>query len=547
MIDAHDLKELHHECGIAAVFHLPGAAPSPLLPIPGDTQSAARLIPRMLLDMQNRGQLAAGMTSFNPNRQAILETHKDVGTVAEVFRLNQRSKLESILQRHDGQAAIGHVRYATCGKDEKSYAQPFERSHGRKAKWFAFAFNGQLANFHELKQELLEKGDYHLKRDTDTEIIMHAISYELQDEGRVIDWRGVFARLAAKFDGAYNIVLLSAQGELIVARDPLGIRPLCIAQESPENAENGERAGSIFAAASESVPLTHLGFRKIRSLEPGTMAIVNRDGVRIERFAAKRGSAHCFFEWIYFANVASTLDECSVYLSRATLGRELAAMEDIPPGDDLIVVPVPDTAKAAADAMAFALKLPSVEGLMRNRYVGRTFIEGNANRAAKVRAKYTPLPEVLSGKRVLLVEDSIVRATTLSALVREIREQGGAKEIHLRVACPPIIAPCYYGIDMSHRGELIAPRFADNSGGRLSAAAQAKLAKELGADSLRYLPVGALARALGMPEDRLCLACVTGRYPTPTGQKLYEIAGTNGHASNGTRAYESLSSAPQVV
>jgi amidophosphoribosyltransferase len=507
------------------------------------------MIPRMLLDMQNRGQLAAGMTSYNPHRQALLETHKDVGTVAEVFRLNQRTKFESILQRHDGQAAIGHVRYATCGKDEKSYAQPFERSHGRKAKWFAFAFNGQLANFQDLKQELLEKGDYHLKRDTDTEIIMHAISYELQDEGRVIDWRGVFARLAAKFDGAYNIVLLSAQGELIVARDPLGIRPLCIAQDQAIVAEGQSLAakgasGPLFAAASESVPLTHLGFRDIRTLEPGTMAIVNRDGVRIERFAARRGSSHCFFEWIYFANVASTLDNCSVYLSRATLGRELAALEDVPMGEDLIVVPVPDTAKAAADAMAFALKLPTVEGLMRNRYVGRTFIEGNANRASKVRAKYTALPEVLSGKRVLLVEDSIVRATTLSALVKEIREQGGAREIHLRVACPPIIAPCFYGIDMSRRDELIAPRFADLSGTRLSSAAQLKMAKQLGADSLRYLPVDALARALGMSSDQLCLACVTGRYPTPTGQRLYEIA-ANGQKSGGDRLYEFHESTPQ--
>lgn len=535
MAEGIELEELRHECGIAAVYHRPGAAPSKLLPIAGDIQSAARMIPRMLLDMQNRGQLAAGMTSFHPTRQALLETHKDVGTVAEVFRLNQRAKLEQILSRHDGQAAIGHVRYATCGKDEKSYAQPFERSHGRKAKWFAFAFNGQLANFHELKLELLEKGDYHLKRDTDTEIIMHAISYELQDEGKVTDWRGVFARLAAKFDGAYNIVLLSAQGELIVARDPLGIRPLCIAQETHE--DDPRALGPMFAAASESVPLTHAGFRNVRSLEPGTMAIVSRDGVRIERFAAKRGTAHCFFEWIYFANVASTLDSTSVYLSRATLGRELAALEDVPMGEDLIVVPVPDTAKAAADAMAFALKLPTVEGLMRNRYVGRTFIEGNASRASKVRAKYTPLPEVLSGKRVILVEDSIVRATTLTALVKEIREQGGASEIHLRVACPPIIAPCYYGIDMSRRDELIAPKYADLSGGRLSAAAQDKLAKELGADSLRYLPVGALARALGLSEDQLCLACVTGRYPTPTGQKLYEIAGLAQSSASG-RAYE---------
>ena len=163
-------------------------------------------------------------------------------------------------------------------------------------------------------------------------------------------------------------------------------------------------------------------------------------------------------------------------------------------------MPVPDTAKAAADAMAYALGLPSVEGLMRNRYVGRTFIEGTADREAKARLKYTPLPEVLAGKRVLLVEDSIVRSTTMRALVHEIRDRGGAREIHLRVACPPIIAPCFYGIDMSTRDELFAPRFADLPDGGLSEAAQDRLAEELGADSLRYLPVEAIARSVGLAE-----------------------------------------------
>src|SRR4051794_5372516 len=300
--------ELHHECGVAAVYHAAGQPVSRLAPIAGDVNSVARLIPRMLLDMQNRGQLAAGMTSFHPDRQALLETHKELGTVAEAFRLNHRAKFEAVMKKHDGPAAIGHVRYATCGAEDKSYAQPFERAHGRKAKWFAFAFNGQLANYQELRQELLNKGDYHLKRDTDTEILMHSISYELQDEGVRPDWTGVFSRLAEKFDGAYNVVLLSATGEMVVARDPLGIRPLCIAQDGP-----------LFAAASESVPLSNLGFTGVHSMEPGTLAILNDDGLKIERFAAARKPAHCFFEWIYFANVASTLDDRSVYLSRASL------------------------------------------------------------------------------------------------------------------------------------------------------------------------------------------------------------------------------------
>jgi amidophosphoribosyltransferase len=193
--------------------------------------------------------------------------------------------------------------------------------------------------------------------------------------------------------------------------------------------------------------------------------------------------------------------------------------------------------------MAYELGLPSVEGLMRNRYVGRTFIEGTADRAAKARLKYTPLPEVLKGKRVLLVEDSIVRSTTMRALVHEIRDRGGAREIHLRVACPPIIAPCFYGIDMSTRGELVAPQFADLPDGGLSHAAQQRLARELGADSLRYLPVESLARSVGLAADRLCRACVTGEYPTPTGQRLYQIdaesnADCHANGAGGVRAYE---------
>jgi amidophosphoribosyltransferase len=524
------MGELNHECGVAAIYHAAGQPVSALAPVPGDINSVARLIPRMLLDIQNRGQLAAGMSSYHPGRRALLKTHKDVGTVAEAFRLNHRAKFEAVMRGHDGPAAIGHVRYATCGGADRSSAQPFEREHGRKTKWFAFAFNGQLANYQELKRELLEQGDYHLTRDTDTEIIMHSLSYELQSEGPVIDWQGVFNRLSDRFDGAYNIVLVTASGDLVVARDPWGFRPLCIAEHGP-----------LFAAASESVPLANLGFKNIRSLEPGTLAVANQDGVRIERFAAAPKQAHCFFEWIYFANVASTLDDRSVYLSRAALGQELARLENVPLDADTIVVPVPDTAKAAADAMAFALKIPSVEGLMRNRYVGRTFIEGNADRASKARLKYTPLPEVMAGKRVLLVEDSIVRSTTMRALVHEIRDRGGAREIHLRVACPPIIAPCFYGIDMSRRDELFATGFADLPGGGISEEAQKLMARELGADSLRYLPVEAIARSVSLPADRLCRACITGRYPTAAGQQLYQLdASESAHANGagGLRAYE---------
>ena len=505
------MDELSHECGIAAVYHLDTGAASSVWA--GDPDKVSRLMPRMLLDLQNRGQLAAGMTTFRPDRDRLLDTYKDTGPVAEAFRMSQAKKYESIVTEHAGRAAIGHVRYATCGPTGRSYAQPFERRHGCKWKWFAFGFNGNLANLAELRSQVLSLPDYHLTRDNDTEVIMHFLAHAVRGDHRP-DWVEVFSQLSEKFDGSYNLVFLNALGDMIVLRDPLGMRPLCYAVDGP-----------VFAAASESVALLNLGFKEIKSLEPGEMIHISDGEIRFHRFAPKRPHAHCFFEWVYFANVASTLDDRSVYLARSGLGKELARRErelqlfDYQDGNT-VVVPVPDTGKAAADAMAFELGIPSVEGLIRNRYVGRTFIEAG-NRADKVRMKFTPLKEVLHGKRVLLVEDSIVRSTTLRNLLSFIREQGGAAKVHVRVACPPIVAPCFYGIDMSTVGELFAPKYM--AGMIPTVDEQFNMAAELGADSLLYLPLDALARCIGLPEDKLCRACVTGDYPTESGQKRYQL------------------------
>jgi len=508
------MSELHHECGIAAVYHLKGSDVSPLCPTQGPAE-VSRLIPRLLLDIQNRGQLSAGMTSYNPERQQLLDTYRGLGSVSEVFRLSHRGKAESILAQTAGRAAIGHVRYATCGKDDLSYAQPFERHHLQKHKWFSFGFNGQLANYAQLRDKLLADDDHHLARANDTEIIMHEISRELSGDRRptLVE---VMHNVAQRFDGAYCISLLNALGEMVIARDPMGLRPLSYAIEGP-----------LLAAASESVALLNLGFsnRSIRSLEPGEMIYTNGHDFKLERFADSPRRAHCFFEWIYFANVASTLDGRSVYLSRKALGEELARLETIEVDENTVVVPVPDTSKCAADAMAYQLGVPSVEGLIRNRYSGRTFIEGGDNRMSKAQSKYTPLREVLEGKRVLLVEDSIVRSTTMRVLISRIREVGKAREIHVRVACPPIVAPCFYGIDMSTISELFAPRFIRE--GRPMEETFAEMARDLGADSLRYLPVESIARAVERPPSELCRACLTGEYPTPHGQQLYEIALAN--------------------
>jgi amidophosphoribosyltransferase len=486
-------------------------------------------MPRMLLDLQNRGQLAAGFSTFNPEREKLLDTYKQIGTVIEAFRLSHQAKYDSIMREYAGRAAIGHVRYATCGANDRSYAQPFERHHGCKWKWYAFAFNGQLANFTELRDDLLARTDYHLTRNIDTEVIMHLLSYELSRYGdNRPDLVEVFANLSQRFDGAYNLVFLNAMGDMVVLRDPNGFRPLCYAQDGP-----------LFAAASESVPLLNLGFQDVRSLEPGEMILIQDGKVRRERFAARQTPHHCFFEWIYFANVASTLDERGVYVTRAALGQELARQErqlgKVSIDSDTIVVPVPDTGKAAADAMAYALGVPSVEGLIRNRYVGRTFIEGQ-NRVERVQLKYTPLREVLAGKRVLLIEDTIVRSTTMKTLLHDIRHRGGAREIHVRVACPPIVAPCFYGIDMSTVRELFAPRFM--KGSRPTEAEQYAMAAELGADSLFYLPLEAVARCIGLDASHLCRACLTGKYPTETGERLYQLSLRQRNGSVNGRTYE---------
>jgi amidophosphoribosyltransferase len=304
------------------------------------------------------------------------------------------------------------------------------------------------------------------------------------------------------------------------------------------------------AAASESVALANLGFRSenIHSLLPGEAVTVTDGRFAVERFAQSPRSAHCFFEWIYFANVASRLDDRSIYLTRTKLGEELARVEiadgRVPLDSDTIVVPVPDTSKAAADAMAFELGIPSREGLIRNRYAGRTFIEGSFGRQRSAETKYTPLRDVLAGKRVFLVEDSIVRSTTMRVLLQRMREKGGVREIHVRVACPPIIAPCFYGIDMSTVEELFAPHFLE--AGRLTEKSQARMAEVLRADSLRYLPVESIARAIRLESGQLCQACITGEYPTPAGRRLYQVALGNLRNGNGNggRTYDSCEALP---
>jgi len=515
-----------HECGLAALYWMndPYGEEADPAGIRGDV---VPLVPSMLLDLQNRGELAAGITSYSPDRDLILKTYKDVGRVSEAFRMSHAAKHSSILAEHAGGAVIGHTRYATSGEDDDArYAQPFERAHGRLWKWFSLAFNGNLANYAELRERLLSRRGYHFTLNTDTEIIMHTLAYRLRGE-RPPDLVKVMGELARDFDGAFNIAFLDAMGRMFVSRDPMGFRPLCWATR-----------GRLFAAANESTALSNLGFRKIHHLEPGEMAIVEDGRLRIERYAKSEKKARCFFEWVYFSSVASEIDGIGVYRSRARAGRLLGEAEDQPIDESCIVVPVPDTAKAAADAYAFQIGRPCTEGIIRNRYVGRTFIQPASVRERDATRKYTTVGSLMKGQRVFLVEDSIVRSTTLRTLVRQVREEGGATEVHVRVACPPIVGPCFYGIDMSTLGELLAaahtpPRY----DGDPPPAMLEEMARELAVDSLRYLPVSLLAPSIDTDPESLCLGCVTAKYPTTWGNRLIRTARKNLERGTAGRTY----------
>jgi len=472
------------------------------------------------------------MTRFAPGRAHRLLTYKDTGSVPEVFRLTHTAKAKAIIDEHEGVAVIGHVRYATSGRDQSEYAQPFERMHSRTHKWFSLGFNGNLANYAQLRDHLTKVRGYHMVHDVDTEILLHHVAYALRGETKpaLVD---AFGELTRDLDGAYNIMFLNADGDLVASRDPLGIRPLCY----------GVRDG-LFAVASESVALRNMGIVEITDVEPGQMVRVDYETrtVHLERYAEPRGHRHCFFEWVYFAHVSSVMEGRTVYDVRWQLGEHLAQDEAESIDEDCVVVAVPDTAKPIGDAFAFTLRIPSLEGIVRNRYVGRTFIEGREGRAQKVRRKYTLLPSVTGDKRVFLVEDSLVRSTTLRDLVKRTRDEGRARQVHVRIGAPPVIAPCFYGIDMSTLGELFAPAWLSKGYTQQDLDRVSRdMAAQLGADSLRYLPVEHVAPSIGLAHEHLCSACVTGEYPSAAGTRIYERELENGRDRSDGRPYDNLS------
>ncbi len=505
--------EVRDECGVAAVSL--------------ETDNAPYKLYRLLLDMQNRGQLSAGITTFNSNRPQRIDTHKDLGTVNEVFRTRHSDLTEKLFERYSGNKGIGHVRYATCGTEGKALAQPFERHHGKTWKWFSLAFNGNLSNYAELRNAL-KKSQYYMVHNTDTEVIMYEIMKALWGKAKP-DLTEVFGRVTKKFDGAYNIVFMNADGEVVVVRDPLGFRPLSYTIE-----------GESVLAASESNALVNSGHVNFKDLEPGTMMTINNGDVEIRRFAEKQERiAHCMFEWVYFSSVGSVIENSAVYKARRNLGKSLAKMENLKANDDeYVIIYVPSSSAPAASGYAEALGMPLKEGLVRNRHVGRTFIDGKDTRENKVEMKFTILREVTNGKKLIVVDDSIVRGNTSKKLVKFLRERGGAKEVHLRISCPPIVSPCFYGIDMSTFDELIAARnVSDPLSGPTEKECE-KIANEVGADSLIYQTIPNLVSAINLPEKKLCMACLNGDYPTMCGKTTCKKAAENSKKRVCKRAYE---------
>jgi len=424
-----------------------------------------------LYALQHRGQESAGISTFDATR---LHKHKGQGLVAEVFD-------SSILESLEGNVGIGHVRYPTTGANRPENAQPFNfvyRDH-----IISLAHNGNLVNSRELRDEYECRGQTFCST-TDTELIAKAITEEMSHSGCVED---AVHRCMRVLKGSYSVVLM-IDGVLYGFRDPLGIKPMCIG-----------KAGQGLILASESVAVDALAGTFIRDVAPGELVCIDDQGMRSMQIAISRRKAHCIFEYIYFARADAVLDGALVYDVRLKIGQKL--FEEAPVEADS-VCPVPDSGTAYAIGHSARSGIPFVESLLKNRYMGRTFIMATQKeREMAVRIKLNPIREHLDNKSVVLVDDSIVRGTTSRRIIGIMRD-AGAREIHMRIGSPAIKAPCYLGVDMPTREELIA-----------SDKVQEEVRKRITATSLHHISMDALVEAIGIDQADLCTGCLTGCYP----------------------------------
>ncbi len=456
--DPNDDK-LKEECGVFGIF---------------GHQNAADMTYLGLFALQHRGEEAAGIVSYDGTN---MHLHKNVGLVNEVFN-------ESSLKSLPGNSAIGHVRYSTSGSSTVKNAQPYMSDYSRGQ--IAVAHNGNLVNARVLRDELEAYGAI-FGSTSDSEIIIHLMAkptyrtFEDALEGTI-----------RRIKGAFSIVML-INNVLIGARDSYGFRPLCIGR-MPEGA---------YVLGSETCAFDLLGAKYVRDVEPGEIVIIDKNGLRsLHPFKNDpTRKAHCMFEFVYFSRPDSLVFGKSVGQIRENLGRELA--KEHPVAAD-IVIPVPDSGNFAAVGYSMESGIPYQTGLTRNHYVGRTFISPSANqREFKVKIKLNPVRSVIEGKRVIVVDDSIVRGNTARNRVKTLRE-AGAKEVHMRISCPPHVSPCFYGIDFPDPSELLATRHTMD-----------EIKKFLNVDSIGYLSIEGMLRAAGAKENEYCMACWDKVYPCP--------------------------------
>ena len=457
---------LREECGVVAAVSLQG-------------KDVSQALYRALIALQHRGQDSAGMAVLN-NKKITLQ--RDLGLVADVFSKKDLEKLQ-------GPLGVAHVRYPTIGAGGPQDAQPFLQKS--KIGTIALAHNGNIANYGNVR-ERLEKLGHKFSSTCDADLILAQFVQGLEENQDVF---GSISTLMDTLDGSYSVCSITSNNELIVFRDPNAIRPLCWGK-------NGE----MLMFASESVALDINNIPLCGDVAPGEALIITKKGAEKKIIPKKTAKRHCAFEYVYFSRPDSVQEGRTIYEARILMGKLLAKAS---PAKADIVVPVPDTSRPAALGFSKESGIELVEGLMKNRYIGRTFImPSQKERMEAVRLKLNPLRHAIKGKRVVLIDDSIVRGTTAGPIV-SLLKNAGAKEVHLRVACPPVISPCFYGVDLPTFDELIASKQSIEM-----------IRQKCGADSLAYLSIEDLVKSIGIEKKNLCLGCLNGEYPTAFGGKL---------------------------
>ena len=461
-----EVSGLRHECGVFGIFGYP---------------EAANLTYLGLYALQHRGQESAGITVWNGEE---LIAHKGMGLVADVFNEDRISRLR-------GNSAIGHVRYSTSGSSQLRNAQPISGRAGPHGP-VALAHNGNLINAVQLRDELEAQGSI-INSTSDTEVILHLIARSTADT-----FEEAVADALRQLQGAYSIVILT-EDRMVAARDPKGFRPLSLG-----------KIDGAWTVASESCAFGIIDAQYERDIEPGEMLVIDRTGVRSSRPFPPDVPKQCVFEYIYFSRPDSIIYGRDVDRVRYELGEELAREG---PAEADVVIPVPDSSVYAALGYAHESGIPYDMGLIRNHYVGRTFIEpAQSIRDFGAKIKYSPVARSLKGKRVVVVDDSIVRGTTVRKIVKMIRGAGAA-EVHFRVSSPPMTHPCFYGVDTPSRGELIAASHSCE-----------EMRVHFRVDSLYYLSMEGLFKACGGTPGTFCSACFTGTYPLPFENGLTKLS-----------------------